>query len=382
MNLERRHPIHLLQSSTEDRMNYFKNVFVSHREIKRAIQDLEEKINPFSDQSLILMLGATGVGKSTTAQQYVAQQHLKLSADSRHLRPAIYMELSPPHKGGFEVGSFYRKALSEYSAPSVGFTLPIIRRLAGNRFITTPAIEMSGRKPEDDALETRFQSYVSQCGTRAVFTDEASNWFVIGKANSERDRNERLKLQANVIKSVVNETQATLVLIGAEDFAELTLISGQLIRRSSIVSMHPYTKNKVDTEEFARAIVGLISHLPIERQFDIEFIVHDLFTQSCGCVGIANDKLVDAMYISLQRGCKMTSDILQRTYFSDRQLKELQQQIEIAETKISKLTKTSVRDKKKETGRPPRNNGSNNLKPGESRPSHRFDAAGRWEDTE
>ena len=212
--------------------------------------------------------------------------------------------------------------------------------------------------------------------------DEAINIFEVGKPKSERERIAQLKAQANKLKTFGNKTPTTIVLAGAYDFYDMTLVSGQIARRSSIIHMEPYTMTVSGLEGFVKALIGLLSHLPIEHELDPDLYATEFFLQCLGCVGTLKNILSAALNTALKRKKSLTIDLVRESYFTAAQLEVMSSEMKAGVKRVRELLSMEQLAERTEAASPrpaDSSGGSRKLAPGETKPSHRREAAEKWD---
>lgn len=386
MTITPKYPSHLLQASDNLRLKYFvDDVIVDHPSLDQSMEALDELANPFLEKRLILLLGGSGVGKTALMKKLVKKRIARRAAAiaaNQQVVPAVFYEVEAPDKGKFSFLSLYRGGLAEINAALIERTLPITERQTRDRSMLTISVEHAGRRVDASALKARFIKNLIDREIELACLDEAINIFKVGKHKSERDRKEQLKEQADKLKTFGNKTPTTLVLAGAYDFFDLTLVSGQIARRSSIVHMEPYTMTKEGLEGFVAALVGLLSHLPIEHGLDPGKYATELFLQSLGCIGILKNILSNALLKALSRKSALTIDLVRGCFFTAAQLDVMRQEMELGIAKVRELMTMEQLVQKAELVET--NEGgssvikSKKLAPGETTPSHRHAAAKVW----
>lgn len=379
-------PAHLLHGSGQECLEYFVNeVIIDHEILSQSLSLLDEMANPLLEKRLILLLGGSGVGKSALMKKLVSRRNQRragAAATNPQIVPAVFYEVESPDKGQFAFSSLYRGVLGEINAALVERTLPVIERKVREKIIQTISIEHAGRRLDADALKGRFIKNLIERGIELACLDEAINIFTVGKPRSERDRTEQLKAQAGKLKTFGNKTPTTLVLAGAYDFFELTLVSGQIARRSFIVHMEPYQMTSEDLAAFVKALVGLLSHLPINHQIDPEIHATELFLQSLGCIGTLKNILSSALLKALARKVSLTIQIVRECYFTAAQLdvmrKEMKSGIERVRDIMTMEQLASHTENSKPQSAKQSESSRSKLSPGETTPSHRHSAASEW----
>lgn len=384
--IESKYPKHLLSASVDERLEYFVvEVIVDHPILNQVVNDLDEKANRLLERRLVLLVGGTGTGKSAALRRLKAKR-LRDRADAiaanHQIVPAILLEVEAPDKGQFAFSSLYSSALREMHAALVHRTVPIVERQAGQRSVASIGVEFAGRRLDGNELKSRFIGNLIDRQIELACLDEAINIFKVGRPRSEKDRKEQLKEQADKLKSFVNiQTPTTLVLAGAYDFYDLMLTSGQNARRSTLVHMEPYTMAVKGLKGFADALIELIAHLPTLHLLEPNEIATELFLQCLGCIGILKNILNDALNLAMRANETLTMEHVRRSYYTTAQLDvmraEMEKGIELVR-KVMTISQMAERAKKVAADHPKKPTTPNKLAPGETKPSHRSDAASEW----
>lgn len=384
-------PSHLLAASVIERIHYFsEEVMVLHPKMEKTLAELDEYVSPFHQRRLVLLIGASGVGKTALQKKLVdlcRSHRLEDMKSNRNLVPAVQIETEAPDEGSFQFASIYRDSLSAMEAPLIDQTLSGMERIAGETKVFSPRVEKSGGAKGNLALKDRFIRNLIQRETDVLCLDEAINIFKIGQPRSKEERVAKMKVQADKLKTFVNKTPTTIVLAGAYDFFDMTTTSGQVARRSQIIHAEPYADNQKDMQAFTDALLTLLSHLPTDIEKLLmegeglgEFAL-ELFLQSLGCIGTLKGILTSALVRALRGNKPMTRGLVRQCFYPSAQLDRLEQELTEGMKAIKKFMSSeqlAYRAEARGSDTPPKSNRSD-LKPGESRPSHRRQATSSWD---
>ncbi|MGZ3240162.1 MAG: AAA family ATPase [Burkholderiaceae bacterium] len=373
-------------ASIEKKMEYYhRDVIVNHPMLDNALDHLDQRAYPLLDRRIILLIGGTGVGKSALMRRLCERRisnKFDVVSKNPQIVPAIYIEVQAPDKGKFEFSTLYRSALLQTNSALIDRTLPLVGRQSGMQTVSTIGVEHARRSVDELALKDRFTRTLIDREIEVMCLDESVNLFKVGSARSDRVRREQLKDQTDKLKTFVNTTSTSLILAGAYDFFELTLTSGQIARRSLIVHLEPYTMSKESLQGFVKALIALISHLPIEHSLDPSQIATELFLQCLGCVGTLKNILLDALLLALKEDKPLTMSFVRKAYYSASQLDVMRIEMESGMKRVRELlTPLEMADTAEQTVLSTSSIPKTYKKPlgvGETTPSHRHDATESW----
>jgi energy-coupling factor transporter ATP-binding protein EcfA2 len=289
-------PRELLQQPIDIRRQYFETKVVAHQRLKETYDALLHAIHYPAGKTLILVVGPTGVGKTTLLSRIVKQ----LIEDAKGAltatpgqTPVIAMEAPSPDSGNFSWRDYFTRALIAADEPMLAYKIAYSVRgihrdseghLLMDRTLTTPD------------LRHLFEQCMRYRCPRAFIVDEAQHF---KKMASGR----RLLDQMDTLKSLANMTSTVHVLIGTHDLLSLTNLNAQLARRSMTVHFPRYHAEKPeDLKEFKKLLRTFQRHLPLEVAPDLESSWEYFYEQSLGCTGMLKTLLNKAYGAALEQG--------------------------------------------------------------------------------
>ena len=199
-------PASLLNAPWLARLRHFQDFTVAHPRLVDAKERLLAAIRECSPNSVILVLGPTGVGKTTlrtrVEQLLTAESLAALQAEPARL-PVVSVEAVAPPSGNFNWRDHFRRMLYEMNEPLIDQK----RKMAGSDMDVQ---FMPGMKAHGEQYHYAVEQALRYRRPRAVLVDEAQH---LAKMASGR----RLLDQLDVIKSIANRTGTVHVLFGTYD---------------------------------------------------------------------------------------------------------------------------------------------------------------------
>lgn len=308
--LHRDDVMHLDDKSKRD---YFAGIRIRHELIRGTLEDLQTLMDPESGADVILLVGPTGVGKSTLAvslHQDVLQRNAgRMQADPGFV-PSIYIMACASGEMQFSWRGFYWDGGKQLAEPLL--QKKVETRVAEGRTSVTP---FSGGCTVI-ALRMAFESAIQHRGTTVAVIDEAVH--LISGASGPK-----LKSQMEAIKSIAQRTSCKIALVGSYDLFDLLNIQAQLTRRIGVVHFRRYlTGDKADEAAFAKVVRTLQSHLPIECP-NLEQYAPELMRSCVGCVGILKETLQRMLAFSLRDGGTWREKHLAKALLTETQVKSV-----------------------------------------------------------
>lgn len=316
-------PAHLadLTLKQRERMQAFKDVRVKHPALVTIIEDLMPLLSTVSDTNVIVVTGATGVGKSTLSKvmlQQLIAQFSAVTAEDASAIPLVYTEATRNGSVRNGFGRLYQQVLDGLEDPGKGSKIPHVK--ADGRIVLHPR----SRATADDLREVMEEALVRR-KTRVVVVDEAAHLARFGKGEDVMD----------TVKSLANTTNTKWLLVGSFDLLDVVETSGQIARRTTIINMERYHSEKPeDKEAFKRVVRALQSKWPCDSTPDFSAISDALMDVSLGCVGLLKTILLDAANLQIRNGGVWKADFLRKATKSNGLREIIRKEIEAGELKV------------------------------------------------
>ncbi|WP_334173565.1 ATP-binding protein [Sinomonas sp.] len=286
-----RFPHHLLAQSPADRLGYFAAKVVAHPRLKQTHLALLHTIDTPAGASLILVVGPTGVGKTTLRlrleQQLLAGALPEMERDPGHL-PVVALEAAAPDSGQFNWKDYYTRALLALEEPLIKDKIDHALRGTGR-----VRIERSTSTPD---LRRALEQCLRQRRVAVVIVDEAQH---LRRLTSGR----RLLDQMDTLKSLAALSGAVHVLVGTYELLGLADLSAQLSRRSVVLHFGRYhAETPEDLLAFKSVLLTFQRHLPLATEPDLLGRWEEFYERSAGCVGVLKTWLQQALAAALEAG--------------------------------------------------------------------------------
>ena len=282
-------PRELLSQPWPARLGYFRAYTMAHPRLLAARETLLNAIHEVAPNSLILLMGPTGVGKTTLRakiERILTSEMLpELGVDPVRL-PVVSMECIAPESGAFGWRDHFRRLLLQMNEPLVDYKVnpeaPVRMGERATKFL--PGARAAGSQYHhavEQALHFRRPA--------AVLLDEAQH---LARMSSGR----RLSDQLDVIKSLANCTGTVHVLLGTYELLAFRNLSAQLSRRSVDIHFPRYRIDDANDQKiFLTVLRSFEQQLPLSHPPKLVEEWEYLYERSIGCVGVLKDWLVRAL---------------------------------------------------------------------------------------
>lgn len=331
-------PRELLSQPWSVRINYFQTYTMAHPRLVTAREALLNAIHEVPPNSLILVLGPTGVGKTTLRakiEQLLAVEMLPaLELDPGRL-PVVSVECIAPESGNFSWRDHFRRLLLQMEEPLVDYKInPAAPVRIGDGVVRfMPSARAAGA-----AYHHAVERALAFRRPVAVLIDEAQHLARMGSGR-------RLSDQLDVIKSLANRTKTVHILIGTYELLAFRNLSAQLSRRSIDIHFPRYLADDPDDRKAFRTVLrSFEQQLPLPEPLDLLNEWEYLYERSIGCVGILKDWLMRALVSASRRNAdSLTRKDLQAHALSVAQCDKMLSEAVEGETRLLESTEERSR---------------------------------------
>jgi energy-coupling factor transporter ATP-binding protein EcfA2 len=312
-------PHELLTRPWPERLAYFRAYTVAHPALIAAKEKLSAAVHDSAPNSLILVLGPTGVGKTTLRLKIekILVENLSVELASDPMRfPVVSLEATAPESGVFNWRDHFHRLLWSMQEPLVSYKIDPDRSTVADSI----GPFRPGRQPTNAEYQHAVEQALRHRRPAAVLIDEAQH---LAKVPAGR----RLADQLDVIKSIASHAGIIHVLFGTYDLLAFRNLSAQLSRRCFDIHFPRYQVSG-EKQTFLGVLRSFEQNLPLHEVPDLLNKWDYLYERSLGCVGVLKEWLNRALAATArQNGRTLTRETLEDCALSvsqcDRMLAEI-----------------------------------------------------------
>ena len=273
----------------------FDDAVFKHASLERAFTQIRRRLADGMPPSIVVLVGSTGVGKTTLAERVVRKVREGAMGPSQPSAcPVVSTTCPPAGRHGFLFDMGYWHALAQ----GAGSPTPGAHRHPDAEAARLHQGFVTGMRSTLGSTRRGTLEYMRARRVRLVVLDEAQHM-------ADTRGGQSLARQLDVIKTSVDSTGITHLLVGTYDLRALVMPNGQLGRRSKVIDFQPYQPHvDGDLDAFAEILSQLVQALPLdqpERSLDVfEAHISELLFHCAGCVGVLKDWLRDALQVALE----------------------------------------------------------------------------------
>jgi hypothetical protein len=293
------------------------NLRIAHPRIAQVMRELDTLIYPGSETTILLVCGPTGAGKTVLARNMVGRAYKAAREQMEScagIVPAVYAEAPSSGENNFSWRLFYQRILSQLGdnleSPKVAYGIdPNSGRM------------LLGRGNSLAALRTAVGRGLSERKVEFLVIDEAAHLIRQTRGTG------KLEIQLDTLKSLANECNTQMVLIGSYDLYRLVTLSGQLARRTHVLHFERYREDRPeDVRAFETCIQRFENELPNLWKGELLKYAGELHNNTLGCIGTLSSVLIRAARFAEADG-RWSQQALQRALLATAQRDKILEEI-------------------------------------------------------
>lgn len=280
---------------TEDLLDILDVIVIEHPLFRSTITPVLTHIQLGSRGRISLVVGPTGVGKTTLIRFCEKQLHKYISQNPNcGYGPPLILEALSLEAKTFNWKSFYINALRKMNEPGLYAKVDLERCV---NLLKKGKRGSSLRHFTQHQLRELFEQAVEICNPIAIFIDEIQH---ITKCNSIVRKADNL----DVIKSLSNTTSSTFILAGTYEARSMMYYGGQLSRRVNIIHFKRYQQAHEGVKIYAQIIKTIANKYDVPISGGVINNILYLYNHSIGCVGILVSWITQATEIAIKSNSK------------------------------------------------------------------------------
>jgi len=323
----------------DPRLAAFRAKRIKHTSVGEAFGTLIGALQQPRPESVIVLIGPSGVGKSTlvaAAEDRLQKIHAERMAHDPGFLPYLSSRAPTPLDGHFNWKDLHIRFL--VNAAEVLIDRKVLPRFEMN---------LDGRKLDStkglvrEELRRSLESLVRNRNVLVIMIDEASALLRLKRGSVP-------SLQFEILKSLAVELKIPIVLVGAYDLLGILEGTGQLLRRSQIIHLQRYRSHPsiggVD-HSFTEALDNLLNAIDLPKEDGLKDHFDFFHFKSLGCIGVLKDWLDRAFVMALSdpdgRHC-ISRAILEATALPNGQIRRLDAEATAGELKLLEIEDTQL----------------------------------------
>ncbi len=325
-------PEQAMSLSDDEKLAYFWRVRVKHERVETILADLETMVLPGSGTDIALLIGPTGVGKSTlgvSLGERIIELHQSEMMNDLSFIPAVYISAPASGEKKFSWRIFYIEFGKLLKEPLMDKKQ--VFQVQDGRIsvkpVTTGSTVAGLRMAVEDALRYRR--------TLLVVIDEAVH--LIRGANTDA---RLVHMDALKALTQIDGVNLTLALIGSYDLYDLMTLSGQFARRTAIVHFQRYLSgkgNEKDEKAFTKSLDTFQKYFPFEGIPDLTERSEELQYACIGSIGTLKETLQRMLTFVARNKGKWTDKCLFKALLTEGQIAAILEETLKGEQNIAKV---------------------------------------------
>lgn len=285
----------------------FKTKLIGHPSLTATRDVALDLIREPAGKQLALIMGPTGVGKTTLfnrlKKHLVEEDFAAVMAENKGAIPIVAVRTRAPESGSFDWRDFYIRILKEMHDPAAELDLALSIS-TGGKVSKVSQLSTLNLMLLREMVENAFYHR----NVRVLLVDEAQHFQKMASGRRLRD-------QMDTLKSLAELRDVFIVLVGTYELIQMRELNGQLTRRCASLHFPRYRFDEPgEWAQFKNAVFSLAARLPRNgEEHRLGDHVDLLYRGSCGCFGVLKNWLTRALKLAEREGKSIGKTELERT---------------------------------------------------------------------
>jgi energy-coupling factor transporter ATP-binding protein EcfA2 len=279
-----------LTKCTRFRKRWFYLLQVTHREFERVLGDLLELMDPHNEVKIVSVIGMTGIGKTTLANEIAPiLEGIYGPPDGPDQCPVLHVSAPANGERLLSWRALYRNALNAGHEP--GLEHKRRSEVVNGKLV---AVKGGGKSTAD--LRWYLEQMLRERKVKALIIDEALHLLRFNDYSTIMD----------TLKSLADCGEAKLMLIGTHQIADLMTEYGQVVRRSEIIHYKRYMQgprldapDTDDEREYFAQLEKFQENWPCKDRPRLTAIWRVFMRDSLGSIGLTKSILLRLLVLQL-----------------------------------------------------------------------------------
>lgn len=316
-------------------INQLFNTRINHPRISQIIDEVET-LSGLGSENILMVVGPTGVGKSTLAmslENRIRKNHAEQMKSNAGFVPVVRVEARATSESEFNWKLFYSDLLDVLEGQSV---TPAVAYEVNP--ITNKVVKPMGRsKNTTAALRKKVENALQARGVKFLIIDEGGHFTNVTET--------KMKRQTDALKSLSNCAGCQIILLGSYDILGVSRLSAQLARRTKEIHFSRY---RIDLPDEKADFLRFLSHLEkVSQGFFNGLLIENadlLQKNTLGCIGTLMN-LLKGFVSRSQRAGVVSEELLRKSLQTSGQCAAILSEIRAGEERFEQEGYLTVRDR-------------------------------------